>query len=110
MVLVSATQRTVAILQPELAAQGGQRDQVPRLLRQLRSEEHTSELQSLMRNLYAVFCLNKKKNNYKSLNDYMITLQNQNKNNKNQNQVPLHSNIVNTHRLNFLTNTLQKRY
>src|SRR3546814_5090261 len=29
---------------------------------QRRSEEHTSELQSLMRNTYAVFCLNKKKN------------------------------------------------
>src|SRR3546814_6225766 len=29
----------------------------------LRSEEHTSELQSLMRNSYAVFCLKKKKNN-----------------------------------------------
>src|SRR3546814_2858759 len=28
---------------------------------QLRSEEHTSELQSLMRNSYAVFCLKKKK-------------------------------------------------
>src|SRR3546814_10546553 len=28
-----------------------------------RSEEHTSELQSLMRISYAVFCLNKKKNN-----------------------------------------------
>src|SRR3546814_3973078 len=27
-----------------------------------RSEEHTSELQSLMRLSYAVFCLNKKKN------------------------------------------------
>src|SRR3546814_7390782 len=27
-----------------------------------RSEEHTSELQSLMRISYAVFCLNKKKN------------------------------------------------
>src|SRR3546814_7211573 len=27
-----------------------------------RSEEHTSELQTLMRNSYAVFCLNKKKN------------------------------------------------
>src|SRR3546814_2438749 len=27
-----------------------------------RSEEHTSELQSLMRTSYAVFCLNKKKN------------------------------------------------
>src|SRR3546814_8713614 len=29
-----------------------------------RSEEHTSELQSLMRNSYAVLCLKKKKNNY----------------------------------------------
>src|SRR3546814_7176857 len=29
----------------------------------MRSEEHTSELQSLMRISYAVFCLNKKKKN-----------------------------------------------
>src|SRR3546814_6763668 len=29
--------------------------------REQRSEEHTSELQSLMRNSYAVFCLKKKK-------------------------------------------------
>src|SRR3546814_8944987 len=29
--------------------------------RRVRSEEHTSELQSLMRNSYAVFCLKKKK-------------------------------------------------
>src|SRR3546814_6067842 len=29
-------------------------------VRNLRSEEHTSELQSLMRNSYAVFCLKKK--------------------------------------------------
>src|SRR3546814_1425192 len=29
----------------------------------LRSEEHTSELQSLMRNSYAVYCLKKKNNN-----------------------------------------------
>src|SRR3546814_970809 len=31
-----------------------------------RSEEHTSELQSLMRNSYAVFCLKKKKNKYQN--------------------------------------------
>src|SRR3546814_10215018 len=31
--------------------------------RSLRSEEHTSELQSLMRISYAVFCLKKKQNN-----------------------------------------------
>src|SRR3546814_8318923 len=30
----------------------------------LRSEEHTSELPSLMRISYAVFCLNKKKDSY----------------------------------------------
>src|SRR3546814_10538290 len=35
-------------------------DQTPRYLR---SEEHTSELQSLMRISYAVFCLKKKKEN-----------------------------------------------
>src|SRR3546814_3326072 len=33
------------------------------LSRSSRSEEHTSELQSLMRISYAVFCLNKNKNN-----------------------------------------------
>src|SRR3546814_3206867 len=33
-----------------------------------RSEEHTSELQSLMRISYAVFCLKKKNNHYKMLN------------------------------------------
>src|SRR3546814_8763229 len=32
----------------------------------VRSEEHTSELQSLMRISYAVFCLKKKKNNKKN--------------------------------------------
>src|SRR3546814_5741599 len=33
----------------------------------LRSEEHTSELQSLMRISYAVFCLKKKKNTINSI-------------------------------------------
>src|SRR3546814_5057674 len=37
----------------------------PRLMR---SEEHTSELQSLMRNSYAVFCLKKKKNTKRTHN------------------------------------------
>src|SRR3546814_10806145 len=32
--------------------------------RQERSEEHTSELQSLMRTSYAVFCLNKEQTSY----------------------------------------------
>src|SRR3546814_4081999 len=35
--------------------------------RNRRSEEHTSELQSLMRISYAVFCLKKKKDNNKSI-------------------------------------------
>src|SRR3546814_3648362 len=35
-----------------------------------RSEEHTSELQSLMRNSYAVFCLKKKINNSAHKNTY----------------------------------------
>src|SRR3546814_9681798 len=39
-----------------------QRRQVPR-----RSEEHTSELQSLMRISYAVFCLKKKNKSKKSI-------------------------------------------
>src|SRR3546814_1101243 len=33
-------------------------------LKDQRSEEHTSELQSLMRTSYAVFCLKKKKHTY----------------------------------------------
>src|SRR3546814_6066857 len=39
----------------------GERDQLLAVRRQARSEEHTSELQSLMRISYAVFCLKKKK-------------------------------------------------
>src|SRR3546814_6857409 len=35
-----------------------------------RSEEHTSELQSLMRISYAVFCLKKKKNELRQLLSY----------------------------------------
>src|SRR3546814_5185342 len=36
------------------------RSEIPRKRRRRRSEEHTSELQSLMRISYAVFCLKKK--------------------------------------------------
>src|SRR3546814_6499689 len=38
-----------------------------------RSEEHTSELQSLMRISYAVFCLKKKKNQKKKTNKHENT-------------------------------------
>src|SRR3546814_3727572 len=37
-----------------------------------RSEEHTSELQSLMRISYAVFCLKKKKNKRKKIHKKMM--------------------------------------
>src|SRR3546814_3831523 len=42
------------------AANGATRRPEGRTKRQSRSEEHTSELQSLMRTSYAVFCLTKK--------------------------------------------------
>src|SRR3546814_10724298 len=38
-------------------------EELPAPLRGIRSEEHTSELQSLMRISYAVFCLKKKNTN-----------------------------------------------
>src|SRR3546814_7113653 len=37
-----------------------------------RSEEHTSELQSLMRNSYAVFCLKNKKNEHTNMTSQNI--------------------------------------
>src|SRR3546814_3381175 len=43
----------------ECGTRGGRRNISPA---RIRSEEHTSELQSLMRISYAVFCLKKKKN------------------------------------------------
>src|SRR3546814_9681739 len=42
--------------------------------RSRRSEEHTSELQSLMRNSYAVFCLQKKKDKTHTTQDNRRTL------------------------------------
>src|SRR3546814_7077562 len=49
---------------------GGAVDQdVDRAERLRRSEEHTSELQSLMRISYAVFCLKKKNNRYTIMTD-----------------------------------------
>src|SRR3546814_4029403 len=46
----------------------------------LRSEEHTSELQSLMRTSYAVFCL-KKKTQHQTVKSHLIT---------NQHKIPIH--------------------
>src|SRR3546814_3618336 len=47
----------------------------PELRRMLRSEEHTSELQSLMRISYAVFCLKKKKQEQDTQHSELQTLQ-----------------------------------
>src|SRR3546814_1391735 len=49
---------------------GAHRDRLRRLSR---SEEHTSELKSLMRISYAVFCLNKKKTNISESNISLTT-------------------------------------
>src|SRR3546814_3104816 len=60
-----------------------------------RSEEHTSELQSLMRISYAVFCLKKKKKNkntYKTITKNLTT----NKYNKTRNINSNTRNIKNT--------------
>src|SRR3546814_8507914 len=46
---------------PAQSARGRRVDEVVQLVGDDRSEEHTSELQSLMRLSYAVFCLKKKK-------------------------------------------------
>src|SRR3546814_2122997 len=70
-VVVATNEVAAGALADELIEQGGLRvveievgEMVPgavQSLNQLRSEEHTSELQSLMRISYAVFCLKKKK-------------------------------------------------
>src|SRR3546814_8770697 len=43
-----------------------------RIVRDIRSEEHTSELQSLMRISYAVFCLKKKKHKPRYSGNYVL--------------------------------------
>src|SRR3546814_7627283 len=48
----------------ELTSLGWASAGVDRPIDRIRSEEHTSELQSLMRISYAVFCLKKKKKNH----------------------------------------------
>src|SRR3546814_2317391 len=52
----------------------------------VRSEEHTSELQSLMRISYAVFCLKKKKKNIKRDNNRHRELARKNKRHKHHTQ------------------------
>src|SRR3546814_1415640 len=50
---------------PDRGAEHGNRQTADEDSQRARSEEHTSELQSLMRISYAVFCLKKKKKNNK---------------------------------------------
>src|SRR3546814_3385580 len=59
------------VLRPAVHRETPQRRQIQDgmetdFLKEQRSEEHTSELQSLMRISYAVFCLKKKKQNNKN--------------------------------------------
>src|SRR3546814_7129300 len=54
---------------PSTAKAGGEEVR----LRAIRSEEHTSELQSLMRISYAVFCLKKKKSIQSKLREHTYT-------------------------------------
>src|SRR3546814_8505987 len=54
-----------------------------------RSEEHTSELQSLMRISYAVFCLKKKKNKRYDNNIETTKIHNECQNNINKKQLKL---------------------
>src|SRR3546814_174471 len=53
-------------------------DQLPCVAGTLRSEEHTSELQSLMRTSYAVFCLKKKKEQPTTTRNQLIQRKNSN--------------------------------
>src|SRR3546814_5440028 len=60
--LAARAERTGEIVQPRVVPGGLGVSQKPQAEHELiRSEEHTSELQSLMRISYAVFCLKKKK-------------------------------------------------
>src|SRR3546814_5463091 len=58
------------------AAHGRLRQIIPQIARHGRSEEHTSELQSLMRISYAVFCLKKKNHTHVNLNKKHTVRQN----------------------------------
>src|SRR3546814_6523900 len=61
----SRPHRLEAVVQPAVGPDEEVSAERNRWLDDGRSEEHTSELQSLMRNSYAVFCLKKKKKQYK---------------------------------------------
>src|SRR3546814_9948950 len=64
----------------------------------MRSEEHTSELQSLMRISYAVFCLKKKK--HKTRNNQYYIRHTESYNHKTQNNIQTYDNMNHTIKLN----------
>src|SRR3546814_2879422 len=71
-----------------------------------RSEEHTSELQSLIRNPYAVFCLKKKKNGTtttEKIQRRTSTSTDINRNDSNKLQIEKHTYRITSH--NLLNNT-----
>src|SRR3546814_6750542 len=73
--LRKAWNRPIALLPPPTQAviASGRRPCSASICARARSEEHTSELQSLMRISYAVFCLTKKKNKNIPQEEYLIT-------------------------------------
>src|SRR3546814_9963554 len=60
--IMAALTRSADDVRMKQAMKRAEKDRVTRIEQDRRSEEHTSELQSLMRISYAVFCLKKKTN------------------------------------------------
>src|SRR3546814_9886254 len=65
--IFAAISSSSALREADLFRLAGLSGKVVSMLRGHRSEEHTSELQSLMRISYAVFCLKKKKQTLKHI-------------------------------------------
>src|SRR3546814_7201362 len=77
--LVEGLLPAVVNIQTQQSIEGGQAEQFEEFFKEFfRSEEHTSELQSLMRISYAVFCLQKKKIENSLLPTTLSILQNYN--------------------------------
>src|SRR3546814_8065266 len=89
--------RPIAAISEECVMERNDDRNVDDLIDHGRSEEHTSELQSLMRISYAVFCLKKKKKNTNKIQ----TIQN------NQNEIITQANC--NHNTNKQTNIQHKR-
>src|SRR3546814_2572756 len=66
-----AEERATKLAEAEAAKNAAETETVE-VVAEARSEEHTSELQSLMRISYAVFCLKKKKNKRQNTKYYIF--------------------------------------